>query len=309
MHGLHVGQSFDQRSTDALATPAWVPAWQRVTRGQDLVRLDIQLLGELRVFCGTEEITPSPPKPRQILAMLALQRGRVVSVDALIEELWGDRPPRSAMTTLQTYVMHLRTQIAAGLRATGSTQDVKNVLVTRPAGYLLNVVDPCTDVACFNDLVNAGNLAYDEGDLLEAGRTLRQALLLWRGPALMDIKAGSQLCAKVTLLNEGRLSLLQQVIDVELRLGLHQRSLGELAALTMEYPMHEGFQSQYMLALYRSGQRDRALTAYQRLRSVLANELGLEPAASVQQLHSAILNSDPALQPGPQHTMTWAANS
>ncbi|MFG3104739.1 BTAD domain-containing putative transcriptional regulator [Streptomyces sp. NPDC048182] len=269
--------------------------------------MDIEVLGALAVQENGASITPTAPKPRQVLALLALHADRVVPVATLTDELWGQTPPRSARTTLQTYVLQLRELIAAALArdagAAGAPRTAKDVLVTMPCGYLLAAGGGGSDVRAFERLSGTGYRAMDAGDFPGAARQLREALALWTGTALADVQAGPQLQMEVKRLEESRLCALDQRIEADLRLGRHRELLAELTVLVNRYRTHETLHAQFMLALYRSGRRGEALETYQRLRTLLVKDLGLEPSAALQRLQWFILTAHPesaaAPAPGP----------
>ncbi|MEU6826891.1 AfsR/SARP family transcriptional regulator [Streptomyces atriruber] len=259
--------------------------------------MDIEVLGALAVRENGLSITPTAPKPRQVLALLALHADRMVPVSALTEELWGAAPPRSARTTLQTYVLQLRELIAAALarEAVPDTavgpRSAKDVLVTMPGGYLLCGGGGASDVRTFERLAGAGYRAMDAGDCAGAARQLREALALWSGTAFADVQAGPQLQMEIKRLDESRLCALDRRIEADLRLGRHRELLAELTVLVNGYRTHESLHAQYMLALHRSGRRGEALDAYQRLRTTLVQELGLEPSARLRRLQRSILTA------------------
>ncbi|MCT9011747.1 AfsR/SARP family transcriptional regulator [Streptomyces rhizosphaerihabitans] len=287
--------------------------------------MDIDVLGALDVRENEVSIAPTAPKPRQVLALLALRAGQVVPVGVLAEELWGSKPPRSARATLQTYILQLRELItaaldhgaadgtgtraadaaghgagAAGHGAGGGAGDragggqrrlAKDVLLTVPGGYLLKNGDGTSDVRKFERLAGFGYRAMDAEDYPQAARLLRQALGLWTGPALADVQAGPQLQTEVKRLEESRLCALDQRVEADLRLGRHRELLAELTVLVNRYPTHESLCGQYMLALYRSGRRGEALDAYQRLRATLVRTMGLEPSSPLAKLQRSILMS------------------
>ncbi|MVO88411.1 hypothetical protein GPA10_27520 [Streptomyces sp. p1417] len=279
--------------------------------------MDINVLGALAIQERGVSITPSAPKPRQVLALLALHADRVVPVSALMEELWGTTPPRSARTTLQTYVLQLRELIAAALRtpdgpAAGTgpgggpgagagvpdgggqgRQSAKDVLVTTPGGYLLAGGQGANDAREFERLAGMGYRAMDGSDYAGAARQLRQALALWSGDALADVPAGSQLKVEIRRLHESRLCALDQRIEADLRLGRHRELLAELTVLVNRHRTHENLHAQFMLALHRSGRRGEALDVYQRLRATLVRELGLEPSVALRRLQRSILLAGP----------------
>lgn len=264
--------------------------------------MDIKVLGPLEARENGSSIMPSAGKPRQVLALLAMQPGQVVTVPTLMEELWGTRLPRSALTTLQTYVMQLRRGIQAALRGCEhGPEDAKDVLVTRYGGYVLDVQPDDVDVHRYERLATNGVRAMEAGDYQWAARVLRSALEIWRGEVLVDVQAGTSLGIEVTRLQESRLSVLEARIEADLQLGRHTMLVGELSTLTARHPSHENLCGQYMLALYRAGRQWRALDAFRKLRGLLIDEFGVEPSARLQHLQRAILNSDPELDEPASH--------
>lgn len=259
--------------------------------------MDIKVLGPLAAQERGQSVVPSAAKPRQILALLALEADRVVTVPTLMEELWGEGVPRSAATTLQTYILQLRRKIAAALESDGE-RHAKDVLVTQHGGYLLQVQPGCVDVQEFAELTASGRAASDAGKDQAASELLGRALAMWRGPALVDVRVGSVLELEVLRLEEDRLAALELRLSADLRLGRHTELISELSVLAARHPMHENFCALLMLALYRSGNSWRALEVYQRLRSTLVKDLGLEPSSRLQRLHQAVLSGDPSLDDG-----------
>ncbi|MBV1941959.1 AfsR/SARP family transcriptional regulator [Streptomyces sp. BV286] len=258
--------------------------------------MDIDALGVLAVSENGVSVTPSAPKPRQVLAMLALHADQVVSVPSLFEELWGEEPPRSARTTLQTYVLQLREAIAGALThdAHGSSpRTAKDVLVTASGGYLLRTSGGASDVRRFETLTGLGYRAMEAGDFPQAARQLRDALALWKGPALADIQPGPWLEIQVRQLEESRLCALSQRLEADLRLGRHRELLAELTVLVSRYRTHESLCGQFMTALHRSGRRSEALDAFQRLRRALVRDFGIEPSAALKRLQQSILLTRP----------------
>ncbi len=254
--------------------------------------MSIELLGPLSVRINHVPVMPAAAKPRQVLAMLALNAGRVVTVSTLIEELWGDQPPPSALTTLQTYILDLRKRMAAAM---GPGMDPKRVLRTRHFGYLLDAQDAQIDIEEFGKLAVAGRARAEAGDYRGTAELLSCALALWRGPALVDVRKGRVLELEVTALEESRLAVLSRRIEADLVLGRHADILGELTALAARHPLNENFSAQLITALYRTGHTARALQAFHRLRSSLVDELGIEPSAQLQRLQQAVLSRDPSL--------------
>jgi SARP family transcriptional regulator, regulator of embCAB operon len=261
----------------------------------DLRQISIRLLGPMSAFLNNKSITPSAAKQRQILALLALNAGRVVTVAMLVEELWGDYPPRSSLATLQNYILQLRNKMAVALRPDPS---VKQVLCTRHGGYLLAETACHTDVDEFGQLVVSGREAAEKGDHRTASDQFGRALKLWRGPALADMPTGRVLELEATSLEETRLGVIERRIRADLALNRHADLVGELIVLAAKNPMNENFCALLMTALYHSGHVARALEAFHRLRATLREELGVEPCPRLQRMHQAVLLGDQALEPG-----------
>jgi DNA-binding SARP family transcriptional activator len=253
--------------------------------------IKIGLLGPMSADLNSRHIVPSAAKQRQIMSLLALNAGRVVTIPMLVEELWGDHPPRSSATTLQTYILQLRNQLRIAMPA---AQTAKQLLATRPGGYLLDETACRTDVDEFGQLARSGRTAAESGDAAAASELLTRALTLWRGPALVDVRQGRVLELEATSLEETRLGVLERRIQADLALGRHHDLLGELTLLTARHPMNENFCALLMIAHYRSGHVSDALEAFHRLRSVLAEELGVEPCPRLRRLQQAIKAGDPA---------------
>jgi len=270
--------------------------------------MDFRILGPFQLVNGFRELTPSAPKLRALLAMLVIRNNYVVQVQEMIDELWPESPPTSALPTLQTYIYKLRKLFP------GNGMDADGVLRTRHNGYQLAISDGDIDLARFERLVTDGRSAL-QTDPQRATKILSEALSLWRGPALSDIKAGEVLSAQVIRIEESRMNALELRIEADLQLGGHGSLISELKALTASYPLHEGLHGKLMLALYRCGRRGEALAAYQRLRHSLIDELGLEPSAALRSMQQAILASDTALDPvldltpdpGPEHAVVRSA--
>ncbi|MGW0832486.1 AfsR/SARP family transcriptional regulator [Streptomyces prunicolor] len=257
--------------------------------------MEIKVLGPLLVQEHGVSIVPSAGKPRQILALLALRAGRVVQAPVLMEEIWGDQLPRSATTTLQTYILQLRRKIASAL-GRDSGRCAKDVLKTCYGGYRLDAAPLCSDFAEFEQKAARGGEELEAGDAGAASLLLAGALDLWRGPGLVDVPTGEVLSVELIGMEESRLRVLEQRIEADLRLGRHAALLSELGMLVARYPMKESLCAPFMLALYRSGNAWRALEAFHRLRGTLIEELGIEPSPQLQRLHRAMLSADPSLE-------------
>ncbi|MFC4587960.1 AfsR/SARP family transcriptional regulator [Sphaerisporangium corydalis] len=256
--------------------------------------MHFKVLGTFEVRIGEQDLTPSAPKLRTVLSLLLINYNRITRADSLIDELWGDSPPISAATTLQTYIYQLRRMMTA------AGHPGEEFLVTKAAGYEAQVPPEAIDIHHFERLVQQGREFLAAGELEQTSDTLGHALSLWRGSALTDVPRGRLLEAHAIKLEESHLNALEMRMDAALRLGRHREQISELKELTSTYPICEGFYSRLMLALYRSERRSEALTVYRRLRSMLNEELGLEPSQPVQRLQQAILRGDPSLDLPPR---------
>ncbi|GAA3433604.1 BTAD domain-containing putative transcriptional regulator [Kutzneria kofuensis] len=245
------------------------------------------VLGPLEVTIDTEPAALPAAKQRIVLAALLLSANRPVSVEELAERLWGEEPPASAKATLQGYVLRLRrTLTAAGV----------DPVRTRPPGYLIEVEPGQLDLDVFKALVAEAESAPAS----VAAERLREALDLWRGPALSDVPSPSLHAVAGRWLAELRINALERRIDADLRLGRHADLLGELAGLVADSPLHEPFRAQLMLALHRSGRSADALETYRDGRAAIVAELGIEPGERLRELERGVLAGDPALDWRPE---------
>ena len=268
--------------------------------------MHVRVLGEFEVMRHGIPLTPSAPKLRQVLALLAIRANRMVHIDQIIEELWEERPPFSATTTMQTYVYQLRKLLDRSFCETrkvrlaetnNQSEDDSDVvkLRTAPGGYLLVMPNGTIDADNFERLATEGQSQLASGQLETAAKTLRTALGMWSGRALSGVSTGPLLQAEVVRLEELRKIAFGHRVEVDLQLGRHAELIGELTTLVAQQPTHEGFSAKLILGLYRAGRRSEALQQYQRTRAALARELGLEPSAELRKLQQAILSSDPSL--------------
>jgi YVTN family beta-propeller protein len=246
--------------------------------------IEFRVLGSLEAVDGDRPLALGPPKQRALLAMLLIHRGQPVSPDRLVDALWGERAPSSAVKLVQGYVSSLRKVLGDGL------------LVTRGRAYVLQTDEGQVDVDRFDALVAAGRSALRDGDARFASVRLGEALGLWRGPPLEEFLYESFAQPEAARLEQARLSALEDRIDAELELGEHTRLVSELEALVLEHPLRERLVAQLMLALYRSGRQADALEAYRHARRRLDDDLGLDPGHELKELEHAILAQDPALQ-------------
>ena len=273
-----------------IAAPAPVPAQESDHT------LQIALLGPLSLSRGGKHITPSAPKLRKVLSLLAVQANSVTRVDQLVEELWEESPPPSALTTVQTYIYQLRKLLRLDDEPALAGGDSAPTLLSHPGGYILQLPDlGDIDANRFEALARRGRQELLAQRTPAASETFREALSLWRGGCLEDVSTGPLLYSHATRLEELRRTVLALRIEADLQLGRHQEIVGELTSLVNAEPTREDFTAKLMIALYRSGRRADALGVYQRIRAALIDELGLDPAQELQRLHQLMLEADPEL--------------
>lgn len=241
--------------------------------------MEIRLLGPVEAVVAGAAIRLPEGKPRALLARLALERGRVVPVETLVDDLWR-APPPSARKMLQGHVSQLRAALGA------------DAIETRPPGYLLESPAADVDLGRFEQLTDAAAAACDAAARVEY---LRRALALWRGPALAEFRDEPFALAAARRLCDLRLAALEERFETELELGPADRLVPELEALVEQEPLRERLRRQLMLALYGSGRQAEALEAYRAFRRLLVDELGIEPRPEIQELERAILRHDRSL--------------
>ena len=255
--------------------------------------MDYRILGRLEVHDDGRDVALGGEKPRALLAILLLHRNGVVSADRLMDELWGESPPASALRTLQAYVSRLRKALTNGNgRPSGLNGDV---LLTQGRGYLLRIASGELDLDRFSEMAERARDALAAGNPQEAAVLLRDALGLWRGPPLADFVYAPFAQAAIAQLEELHLGALEERVEADLVLGQARELVGELRDLVARHPLRERLRGQLMLALYRSGRQAEALEAYQDFRRTLSEGLGLDPGPGLQQLELGILNRDPGL--------------
>jgi DNA-binding SARP family transcriptional activator/streptogramin lyase len=253
--------------------------------------VEFRILGPLEVRHDDRVVALGGPKQRALLAALLLNANRTVSSERLIDEVWGDDPPKAATKSLHFYIFQLRQALEPDRPRGGPSR----LLVTRGSGYELCVDGGEFDLHRFERLVATADRARESGDHAAASQALAAALDLWRGPPLADLDSEPVARAPMARLEEARLAAIEAWCDVELALGHHARLIGELERLVADNPLRERLRGQLMLALYRSGRQAEALDVYRQTRGVLVEELGIEPNRHLQQLERAILAQDPAL--------------
>jgi len=244
------------------------------------------LLGPLEVRRNGRDYTPTAPKVLQVLAMLLLRPGKVVQSDTLITELWAGHPPRSVRTTMQTHVWQLRRHFETH----GFVGGGRELVVTKPSGYLLRVDPGQVDIACFQQLTREGRVLYEQRRHTEAAASLRRALDLWVGPPLAGVVAGPVLSSYATNLWEQRRNAQRLRIQAEIDAGMHHDLIAELRTLVDTNPLDEGLNAQLMRVLTLNGRRIEALALYREFRTRLSSELGLEPCTELQELHYSLLS-------------------
>jgi YVTN family beta-propeller protein len=243
--------------------------------------MEIRLLGLMEATVNGRAVALGPVKQRAVLAMLALNPNARVSVDRLIEGLWGEEPPSTAAKMVQLYVSHLR-KLLDGAEAE---------IVTRGRGYELRVPADSVDAVRFERLVDEVARGDGTSEVAVAG----EALALWRGPPLGDLADEPFAAAEIRRLEELWLRARELWIDGALAAGEHRQVVGELDELLAAHPLRERLHTQRMLALYRSGRQAEALEAYRWARRVLVEDVGIEPGPELRRVHEAILEQDPSL--------------
>jgi DNA-binding SARP family transcriptional activator len=255
--------------------------------------LTFGVLGPLEVRTGHGLIHVGGPQIRALLALLLIRPGQVMSLSTLVASLWSSDAPPSAERTARTYMSRLRLALAPLMGRTDSGP----LIVTAPPGYLLRTDRLSVDASVFEELAVTGRQALTRGDPVTARSQLSNALRLWRGDAFAEFPDVPLLRAEASRLEELRLSAVENRLQSELRIGMGPDLVAELNGLVTTHPLRERLWVQYLTALYRSGRQAEALSAYQRARTLLADELGLEPSVELVDTHRRILAQDPKLLP------------
>lgn len=244
--------------------------------------MEFRILGPLEVVDRDRVVTLGGSRQRALLALLLTRANEVVSADRLIDELWGEKPPRTPANALQFHVSQLRKALAT-----------REVVITQPPGYLIRVAPNELDLLRFEQLVDEAERAAPDA----AARLLREALELWRGAPLADVAHEPFAQTEVVRLEELRLRALELRFDADLALGRHRELVAELEALVREHPLRERLRASLMRALYASGRQADALEVYRQTRALLVDELGIEPSPALQELERGILRQDAGLDP------------
>jgi DNA-binding SARP family transcriptional activator len=254
--------------------------------------MEFRILGPLEVVAEHGPVRLGGSRQRVVLALLLVHAGQVIPLDRLIDAIWDDRPPPTASQQVRICVSALRRILATA----GASPDV---IGTTPSGYQLRADAGPIDARTFEEAVRQARAQIGVGDQAAAAARLRAALALWRGPALAGLPHRA-VQAHAARLEERRLAVLQECIELELGLGRHRELVAELRGLVAEQPLNERFQEQLVSALHRSGRRADALAAYRQAYRSLADELGVNPGPELQQLERTILTGPPPVAPPPR---------
>jgi SARP family transcriptional regulator, regulator of embCAB operon len=249
--------------------------------------LRFSVLGPLQMGVGATPIPAGTPKQRAVLAMLVIHAGRPVSVDLLTTAVWGDWPPDGARATLNVYISNLRRLIA------GSGVDPHTILASAPPGYRLDIADTQSDLGRFTTARQAGIRAAAVGDFEQASSELSIALAEWRGPVLEDLRDFDFFYPVAQELIEDKVVTHTARAEAEIACGRAHTVLKELESLTAEHPYREPLWAQLITAYYLADRQTDALDAYRRLKTTLADDLGIDPGANVRELHQRILRQEP----------------
>jgi DNA-binding SARP family transcriptional activator len=251
----------------------------------------VTLLGPVAAAADGTALPLGGLKQRAVFALMALNAGRVVALDRLVDELWNDEPPSRATLSLQSYVARLRRVLAGAPVADGEPPQI----LTRPPGWLLTLDPVQVDVTCFDALIARARRTFLAGDPAGASRGLADALALWTGEPLAGLEAVQFAREEAARLNELRLGATELLLQAQLALGETDSVAERAGRFVVDNPFRERGWSAYMLALYRSGRQADALGACAQLRRLLSTELGVDPSTEVRRLEEQILRQDPAL--------------
>jgi DNA-binding SARP family transcriptional activator/class 3 adenylate cyclase len=247
--------------------------------------MEFRILGPLEVRSEDGRVLAlGGAKPRGVLALLLLHANQPVRAEQLAVDVWGVDAPANSIKTIQVHVSRLRRAL-----------EDESLLLTTPAGYRLRVRTGELDAARFDELVADGQEALAAGDPRRAAALLREALGLWRGPALGGVEFEPFAQNAIARLEEQRLAALEARVEADLAAGSHAQLIAELQQLSVQYPTRERLAGQLMLALYRCGRAGDAAAVYRSARHRLADELGIEPGRELRELELKVLNQDPAL--------------
>ncbi len=249
--------------------------------------LQFGVLGPLQLRDGSALVPLGAPKQRAVLAMLMMNRNRAVSVDALIDAVWGESPVPAARTSIHSYVSNLRRLLS------GASRDPNRVLASVPPGYQLNVADADCDIGRFVTEKDAGVRAAAAGRFEDASTYLAAALAEWRGPFLDDLREFAFADTFATALAEVRVSVQTAHAEAEIACGRADAIIPRLEVLSGEHPFRERLWAQLITAYYVAERQSDALNAYRRLKTNLADNLGIDPGPTIRSLHEQILRQEP----------------
>ena len=255
--------------------------------------LQVRLLGPFEVTLAGRTVHIGSPKQRAVLALLALQAGRVVSSDTLCNLVWGDDQPASPSATLQSLISRLRGALASVSGA--RVEPDREVLRTRDPGWVLDVDPAAVDALRFQELTSRARRRLERAETTAAVADLTEAIRLWRGATLVDVVDAGYLTAQATRLDQARLDVLEDLAEAELAIGRTHDALARLETHVEAHPLRERAWGLLMVALYRLGRQAAALRAFQHVRAVLDDELGLEPSPELRAIEQRILRHDPTL--------------
>jgi DNA-binding SARP family transcriptional activator len=244
-----------------------------------------EVLGPVRGWRGEAELELGSPQQRAVLAMLLLARGRQVSADGLVDGLWGERVPRSAVGMVRTYVSRLRSVWAT---ATGWPNDL---ITSLGDGYVLQLGSAVLDLDLFEGWLHEARAAWGRHEVAHGARLSRDALGLWGGDALAGVP-GPYADSRRIQLAELQLAATEEKLAADISLGDHAAAIAELRALLAAHPFREALSELLMLALYRSGRQADALDVFDAARRRLRGELGVDPGPSLQATHQRVLRAD-----------------
>jgi DNA-binding SARP family transcriptional activator len=246
-------------------------------------KIGFGVLGPLLMTVDGAPVPPGTPKQRAVLAVLVMSRNRPVGTDSLITAAWEQWPPPEARASLHSYISNLRRLLG----------DSRSMLVNAPPGYSLTVSDTACDIGRFVLEKTAGVQAAAAGRFEQASDRLTTALAEWRGPVLEDLRDFQFVDAFATALTEDKVVAHTARAEAEIACGRGYAVIGELESLTVEHPYREPLWAQLIIAYYLADRQSEALDAYQRLKTTLADDLGIDPGPTVRALHERILRQEP----------------
>ena len=248
-----------------------------------VLRVEVRILGPVEIIANGRPVELRPGNEQALVALLALHAGEPLSVDRIVDAIWGESPPSSAREMIRIYVGRLRRQLG------------EQAIPRRGGGYALELTQEAVDRFQFEQLRRHGTRSLEQGDAPTAARLLTEALAIWRGAPLGGIERAAFVDEEVRRLEELRLATIEERFEAELTLGRPAELIPELDWLVTEHPYRERLRGQLMQALYQSGRQTEALERYRAGRSLLVDELGIEPGVELQRLEQAILRQDETL--------------